>query len=237
MNIVEDIDFRKKLIKKINDREFSERVGIHQSDLCYCLNKQALRKKLEYQSTEQELLLYSTGWATQRWLTGQDKDVPEKIIDGITVTLDANALDVLEPEAVTRYLVPFELKCTYQSSERPIEENTHWVHQIMAQCYVTGITTAYLTRFELMGNWKSIFGKKEEKRLPENARPTLHAYRLEFTKEELERNWQWLKDRRVLLLQVIETGKLLPKAIAIPNGQDYECEMCPFRGKECDKCT
>ena len=127
----------------------------------------------------------------------------------------------------------FELKCTYQSSNKSVEENTAWIHQIMAGCYVLGTTTAYLTKYSLMGNWKSIFGKKEEKSLPENARPSLHAYKLEFTKEELERNWQWLRDRRELYLRIIESGDLLPKALAVPSGQDWECGYCAFKGKEC----
>ena len=222
MNIVEDIEFRASLLKQIAEREFSVRTGIHQSDLVYCLNKSALRRRVGEETTDKEVLLFSLGWATQRWLTGKDEDEPEKEVDGIKVTCDA-----------VKGIVPWELKCTFQSSAKPIEDNPHWIRQIMAQCYVQKTPVAYLSRLELVGNWKSIFGKKEEKNMPENEKPTLHAFRLEFTQDELDRNWAWLRERKELFLQVIETGTLLPKAIALPSGQAWECDWCKFK-LECE---
>lgn len=227
MEITEDLGFRAELVKRIANREFSERTGVHQSDLVYCLNKAALRKIQPQEDTDQETLMFSIGYATQRWLTGQDKDAPEKEVDGIKVTCDA-----LEGS------IPFELKCSYQSSNKNIEENTAWLKQIQAQCYVQDSLIAYLSRFELMGDWKGIFKPKEYKTYTpeekatyakEHPRPTLHAYRLEFTKEEIERNWAWLRQRRELFLQVIETGELLPKVQALPSGQGWECDWCKFK--------
>jgi len=239
LNITEDLVFRAELLKRIADREFSERTGVHQSDLVYCLNKQALRRKAGEQSTDMEILIFSLGWATQRWLTGQDQDEPEKEVDGIKVTCDALAADAIAEEGDGYAIydigkaVPWELKCTFQSSSKAIEENPHWVRQLMAQCYVQRSLVAYLSRLELMGNWKSIFGKKEEKQLPENEKPTLHAYKLTFTQDELDRNWAWLRERKELYLRIIETGELLPKAIALPSGQDWECLYCKFTA-ECE---
>ena len=40
MIITEDIEFRTYLVKRIEEREFGERTGVHMSDLNYCLNKQ-----------------------------------------------------------------------------------------------------------------------------------------------------------------------------------------------------
>lgn len=82
-------EFRAELLKKIEQREFRERTGVHCSDLIYCLNKQALRKLYPKPTNDDTLLLFSLGYSTQRWLTGQDRDVPEKEVDGIIVTLDA----------------------------------------------------------------------------------------------------------------------------------------------------
>lgn len=131
--------------------------------------------------------------------------------------------------------VPLELKATFQSSNKPIEDNQHWVRQIMAQCYVTGTTAAYLTRLEIMGNWRSIFGKKEEKALPENRKPTLSAYKLTFSQVEVDRNWEWLKDRRDKYLKILDTKKLLSMGIAIPPSQDWECGFCDYKGNECSQ--
>jgi hypothetical protein len=215
-------EFRKELLDKIQAREFSERTGTHCSDLIYCVNKQAFRRIYPLPTEEDTLLLFSLGWSTQRWLTGQDKDEEPIEVDGIIVTRDC-----------LRGTAPWELKCTFQSSARPIEENLHWVRQIMAQCYVSGTKTAYLSRLEVMGNWKSVFGKKEEKGLPENRKPTLSAYRLDFTQDELDANWTWLKQRKELFEAILATSQPLPRAAALPAGQDYECGYCPYNGVQC----
>uniref|UniRef100_A0A6M3JZX1 Uncharacterized protein n=2 Tax=viral metagenome TaxID=1070528 RepID=A0A6M3JZX1_9ZZZZ len=89
MNITEDLEFKQVLLKKIEEREFSERTGTHNSDLLFCLNRQALRRLTPLPNTEREVLLYSIGWASQAFLTGKFHDVPTIIKDGISVTLDA----------------------------------------------------------------------------------------------------------------------------------------------------
>lgn len=89
MKITLDSQFKTHILKKIAEREFRERTGIHSSDLIYCLNKQALRRLKPIEVSEEDLLKYSLGWASQRWLTGKLEDVPEIEKDGIITTLDA----------------------------------------------------------------------------------------------------------------------------------------------------
>ena len=245
MRITEDLVFKAELIKKIAEREFSERTGVHCSDLCYCLNKQALRRLHPLPLDEHEILLFSQGWATQRWLTGMLTDAPHVEVDGIKVTCDA----LVPAGDIAGKSTPWELKATFQSSEKVIEENTAWLHQIMAQCYVMVTTEAYLTRLELMGNWGSVFPKgatKEEREAyrnaPEQQKPTLHAYHLVFTKDELDDNWEWLKARRTLFLSIERDGYFfrLPKGLALPQGQDWECRYCSDEyKKQCEEeqCT
>lgn len=255
MKIVESPEFRAELIKKIDEREFSDRSGIHMSDLNYCLNKQALRKLFPVKDTEHETLLFSLGWATQRWLTGADEDEPSKEVDGILVTCDAltDTPEYSNDGQITEGAsFPWELKATYQSSNRAIEDNTAWLRQIMAQCYIQGTTEAYLTRFELMGDWGSVYPRgstKEEKQAyrndPAHSKPTLHAYKLSFTREELEKNWQWFTTRRDAFTQLLAnlgaekgvsskvSALLLPKVQALPSGGAYECEYCSYRGGLC----
>lgn len=91
MEIIEDAKFQAYLLKQIEERMFHERTGVHQSDLNFCLNKQALRRAHPEANTEKETLLFSLGWSTQGFLTGQSEDVPEVEIDGIIVTVDALA--------------------------------------------------------------------------------------------------------------------------------------------------
>ena len=223
MNVVRDEAFEQELIYNIYQRELHNRVGVHSSDLIYCLNKQALRKLHPLSPVTSEILLFSIGWATQRWLTNKDEDEPEIIVDGITVTPDATYLNV-----------PWELKATYQSSEKPITENVSWFRQIMAQCYVTKTLTAHLSRFEIMGNWKSIFGKKEEKALESSRKPTLHAYSLSFTEEELQQNWDWLKERKDVYEKILSSGTLVSKPIALAQGMNFECNYCSYKEDYCN---
>jgi len=221
MEITESPEFRAELITMMREREFTNRTGVHMSDLNYCLNKQALRKLQPKEDSEQDILIFSLGWATQRWLTGQD-DEPGIEKDGIIVTCDA-----------LKDSVPWELKATYQSSNRPIEDNHAWIRQIKAQCYVKSCLTAYLSRFELAGDYGSFYPRgstKEEKNLyrEEHPRPTLHAYKLTFTPKELEDNWSWFKSRRVEYLKILETEELLKPILA------YECGYCHYQ-EECKR--
>lgn len=236
MEIIENKEFRQQILDRIAKREFYERTGIHCSDLIYCLNKQALRKLKPIPNTDEEILIFSVGWSTQRWLTGKDEDEPEREVDGIIVTLDALRRELVEEHPSDRTKayakeVPWELKATYQSSTRPIEENIHWIRQIMAQCYVTHTTSACLSRLEIMGDWKFVFGKKEEKATAK--RPTLHAYKLEFTLLELDKFWQWMKERKVLYEEILRTSVLMPKIVALASGMPWECSFCSYQ-EECN---
>jgi len=227
LKIVEDAEFRAGLLKKIADREFSERTGVHCSDLIYCLNKQAIRRLHPEPSEDSETLLFSLGWATQRWLTGKDEDEESRVVDGIIVTCDA----VIET-------CPWELKASYQSSNKDISENLAWVRQIMAQCYVLESTTAYLSRLEIMGDWKSVFKPKdyklwnaEEKLVfdKEHSKPALHAYKLEFTREELDKNWEWLKERRDMFQELLDGAPLFPRLAALAPGMAWLCGYCKYK--------
>ena len=220
MEVTRDLEFERYILDKIRKREFQERTGIHCSDLIYCLNKQAIRRILNTPSEDDEVLLFSLGWSTQRWLSGRIEDEPEVEVDGIKVTLDALYLDC-----------PWELKASYQGSERDVTENLPWVKQLMAQCYACGTPdyasehyTARLSRFEIMGNWKWVFGKKEEKLLAK--RPTLSAWRFQFTRQEVVNNWLWLLDRAELFKGILATKVLLPKAIAMYSGTEWQCQYC-----------
>lgn len=233
MEIIRDEVFKAALIKRIAEREFQERTGVHQSDLVYCLNKQALRRLQPQEPQEHEVLLFSLGHASQRWLTGTFKPETEYEKDGIVVTPDSGAHIILGTSSDDYFPEPpWELKATYQSANKPLVENIAWIRQVMAECYVTNTLVGYLTRMEIMGDWRWVFGKKEEKQFSKH--PTLSAYRLEFSQQEIDGNWAWLVKRRELFLNVLKTGQLLPKLEALGEGMDFECSYCGYKD-ECEE--
>ena len=230
MEIIVDERFRQELLEKIAMREFSERSGVHQSDLVYCLNRSALRKLIPYEPTTSEVLVYSIGWSTQRWLTGEDEDEPSIEIDGIIVT----------PDAMWKG-APWELKATYASNQKDLAENMHWLRQMMAQCKVTNTFEARLSRFSIMGNWKWVYRPTKAESIAaavekygENwaDHPTLEAWHIKFTEQDIAENWVWLKVRREYYLDILERGQLLHPSLALPLGQEWECEYCRKEYKE-----
>jgi hypothetical protein len=238
MKVQENPEKRAQLITMMAEREFSERTGIHQSDLVYCLNKSALRRMKPRASSPRDVLVFAMGWATQRWLTGQPDEEPI-IKDGITVTMDC--------KWPTNPDVPWELKGTYQSSLKPIIQNVHWVRQLMAQAHVTNQKMVTLSRYEVMGNWKWVYRPKNPEKLaalveeygPDwDMHPDLHVYDITFTRAELMRNWNWLQDRKAFLETILETKELLPRVLALPTDldtedvEDFECAYCPYNNEE-----
>jgi len=231
MNITRDLEFETYLVEWIKTREAKEREGTHQSDLLICLNESALRRLKPIEPTRAELLRWGRGYATQRWLTGSLEDEPTVAVNGIQVTPDALWQDA-----------PWELKDTDQSSTKTIEENPYWVHQCMNQCYVLGTTTARLSRLENMGNWKWVYRPKDPVKIAALVaqfgedwaeHPTISAWKLEFTQEELDRHWQWMLGRKQQFEEILRTSILLPKAKSLASGVEWKCGYCKYTS-ECE---
>jgi len=181
--------------------------------------------------TETEVLTFSIGWSTQRWLTGKDEDEEGIELDGIIVTPDV----ILDG-------CPWELKATYMSVGRPIAENLHWIRQIMAQCKVTGKTTARLSRLGIMGDWKWVYKPKgykdwceedQEAFQAEHPHPVLDAYRLEFTEDEVDANWNWLLQRKDTYETIVDTGELVSRSTCLPSGMEFMCSRCKYKPAVC----
>uniref|UniRef100_A0A6M3L3G6 PD-(D/E)XK nuclease superfamily protein n=1 Tax=viral metagenome TaxID=1070528 RepID=A0A6M3L3G6_9ZZZZ len=232
MNITRDTEFETYLIDWIKNRESKEREGTHQSDLLFCLNESAMRRLKPTEPSTADLLRWGRGYATQRWLTGSLEDEPEIEIDGIKVTPDALYQDA-----------PWELKDTSQSSTKPIEDNVYWIRQCMNQAYVLGKTEARLSRLEEMGNWKWVYRPKNPEKIAalvaefgENwdEHPTLSAWHMTFTQDELNRHWAWMRSRKEEFERVLSTGVLMPKPHALASGTEWKCKWCKYT-EECDR--
>jgi hypothetical protein len=150
-------------------------------------------------------------------------------VDGIKVT----------PDDMT-YGFPWELKATYTTNTKPIEDSPQYVRQCMSQCYVTKTLVAKLSRLEILGNKKWLYHTTKPETLAQRVaefgvnwadHPTLTVFSLEFTQEELDRFWAWMVQRRDQYLEIIRTGILMPKALAVAPAQEWECSYCSYKDK------
>lgn len=82
-----------------------------------------------------------------------------------------------------------------------------WLKQIQAYCKVVGITQAKLVVIHII-------------------EPTIQAWSLEFTLEELNANWDWLKQRKIMLEAAQNSGKA---PTPFKYNMDWECGRCQWK--------
>jgi hypothetical protein len=69
-----------------------------------------------------------------------------------------------------------EYKCTWRSMRKPPTDDPRWMMQIKAYCHVLGTRIAVMYICYLMGDYKG-------------SGPQSRAFRIEFTEQEIEENW------------------------------------------------
>jgi len=74
-------------------------------------------------------------------------------------------------------LVVEEYKCTWQSSNRSLEDNFSYMIQVKSYCRAIGTPVAVMRVFYIMGDYKG-------------SGPLYRVARMTFTARELEQNWQ-----------------------------------------------
>ncbi len=232
MEIIKDLEAKQEILHRIESHDFQNRAGIHQSDLVFCLNKALLRRTCPKPASESTILRWGRGLASQRWLSDKLEDEPTIELDGIQVT----------PDALWSDGNPWELKDTDQSNAKGVEENIHYIRQLLNQCKVLGKTTARLSRMCNMGNWKWVYRPKDPIKILAlvdefgqdwDAHPTLDVTRFEFTQAEVDANWEQMKMRRGILEGMLVKKTPVPKVVAQMSGMEWECKDCEYRGKEC----
>lgn len=133
----------------------------------------------------QDRIRISIGLAWEEWYIPQLPNVVdhpgEMFVEGIYMTHDGESLDVIVGD--TRHLlILHEIKATYKSIKTVglLETQWMWVSQCKAYCKGMGATTAYLHVLFLCGDYKYPIT------------PQLIIYKIEFTQEEIETNWDLL---------------------------------------------
>ena len=218
MNIIADETKKKEILQLIRERSWSDRTGLHFSDLNYCLRKPYYREKYPDIAMEQEkedtTLIFSLGHAWEYWLTRTDEHHEYKQ-DGITCT----------PDFSYREGEIWEIKATYLSARKDIREQTTWLRQCMAYCKVTGVTTFYIVPLHVMGTWDGIWKKKGENL--DRRRPLMNVWRCEFTQEEIDVNWELGLHKKKLLEEAIATSNPMGN----PMQEKWECGFCLWQKK------
>lgn len=92
--------------------------------------------------------------------------------DGIYCNPDGLGYDPLDGKTP----VVEEYKCTWRSINRSPTEDHRWMMQVKAYCNVLHTRVAVMYVCYLMGNYKG-------------SGPLSRAYRIEFTEQEIEENW------------------------------------------------
>jgi hypothetical protein len=180
------------------------RTGIHLSTLVYCLTRSYLDQTQFIKPTDQEVLLFSLGYGLQDVLTPKEATTPTIVRDGITYRPDM-MID-LSGYGLT------EIKTTRMSSGKEGFPGT-WLEYIMGGCYIMGSTEYDLSVLHMMGNYKPPF-------------PSIKSYKITFTPEEIEDNWQYLMARK----DIYEVA-LMDNVVPDPYRycKDWECNYCRYK--------
>ncbi len=201
------------ILGEIRKRDGAHRPeGIHGGELVLCLNKAYYRRQQAKVEVEDNLLLrFTMGHTIQSWLTGSYEPEHPYTLDGIWLTPDFTEsywcprceIFSMDPEdqqlcygcGDMMVFLPWEVKMTYLSSNKDLSD--HWPFQCMAYCKVLEVNRYALPCCHIMGNWN---------KADPMGRPVLRSYILEFTQEEIDANWEQIKQRRDVLQEALDTG-------------------------------
>ena len=208
MLITENPELTRLMLTHLSDLYHikQKRVGIHLSTLVYCLTKSQMDVSGGIEPTDNEVMLFALGLGLQDVLTPGGTATPVYTKDGIIYSPDF----VFE---LGGWLV--ELKTTRQSAKRGAahEFPETWIEYIKGGSYIVGKEFYDLSVLYLMGNYSPPF-------------PLMKSFRLEFTPEELEENWNHILDRKAVYEKHIESRDIiLPKKYA----KSWECSYCRFK--------
>ena len=150
------------IIEGVKKQLDKERIGIHLSDLDFCLKKAFYRKLNPKPLTDKEAIMYAVGYAVQEYIyPNQEKSVE---VEGLRCSPDVfeKGIEVKTTRAGMRNFDPCK---------------PHWITRMMGYCYVTGKRTWVLdvvfvipaearsweftfSDLEIASNWKLVLQKK-----------------------------------------------------------------------------
>jgi len=166
-----------------------------------CLRKAWIRRKYNVPVPDNKVLKYARGRFLHKlfWVPGKEELFKRESIYG---TPDG-------VEEIDGRLYPLEIKTTVWQVKN-LEKQDFWLKQLASYCYLAETTVGFLGVFQIVG-----YGQDRD--------PKIHAWRVEFTKEELKEHWRELRSRRDLLVDCLERNVPPPKSTV---RYDFECNDC-----------
>lgn len=191
--------------------------GIHLSELIYCLTKSWYKRRMPgFQPNEKETLLFSTGLGLESVMLRPHQQQVAMRLDDVHMTADF----------LTDFstVIPGEFKTTRRGTKRFIQDaledtvSEGWRKQVLG--YMKGLS-GYTGRVRemimavlfLMGNYSPPF-------------PELMVWRVEATDEEVEENWEWIKERRKVYAAYLDTDDAPP---SFQYNMPWECDDCRLK--------
>lgn len=220
MQKIENPEMSRLILNHLSDlyKIKEKREGIHLSTLVYCLTRSFFDQLAPVEPTDEEVMLFSLGFALQDVLTPSKAVTPVYEKDGITFSPDfVLELEAGKPQpflAKGGTLTPLkyvELKTTRMSSSKEDLPET-WIEYIQGGCYMRGVNEYELAVLYMMGNWHPPF-------------PEIKSYKLIFDDEELQSNWKRLLDRKDVYEEAIRTTQP-PHPFC--HNKEWECKNCRY---------
>lgn len=223
MKLIEDSALAAQMVEDVGKEIHIDKPLPHVTELIYCLTRSYLDRTAPLPPTPQEVMLFSTGIGLEAVMLKSHKQQIAGEVDGIHFSTDF--LDYKEQ--------PGELKTTRISEKtaakwlcitgmvekdkkgQVYDMSEGWRKQILAYLHCNGATEGTLAVLHLMGNYAPPF-------------PTLRAYHIEATAEEVETNWKWLLHRKAAYMAFMESDTLPEPGVWC---MDWECGYGPCRYK------
>jgi hypothetical protein len=178
--------------------------GIHVSELIRCLTDSYWEKQDEHKlpPTDKTLLYFSIGFALEEVLlkNGDNEDQVSEKMDDIWLSkdyVDLNGIG-LDLKSTRTYLLDSGIP-KYGWSD-------HWMKQFMSYARLMGKTLYSVAILQLI-------------------KPDFIAGTFEFTEEEIEDNWTWIKRRKFILEHHLER-KTPPTPFSY--NEKWECKNCRY---------
>lgn len=159
--------------------------GIHVSDIIRALAFKFGHLRPEFEGEEINANMVCPGLAWEEWLAPQIKEEfpsfkfhpGEMCVDGIYMNCDGIS------RKKSGLVIVHEIKFTWKSMRKAIEDEWMWLTQLAAYCKAYGTTVGMIWPYYVNGTYN--FDMKESRIKP---------HRIEWTQEEIDENWDMLRN-------------------------------------------